>query len=59
MKERTIGLATMSPSNSYHRSMRDTIVLFPDPDGPTMAVILPAGNTSDTSSRTLMSGRPG
>jgi len=35
------------------------IVDFPDPDGPTKAVVLPASKTSEKSLRTLTSGLEG
>jgi hypothetical protein len=39
------------PSKSYHRCIRETIVDFPDPDGPTMAVTFPAANRAENPSR--------
>ena len=55
----TLSFSFQSPSRSYHLSKSPTIVLFPLPDGPTMAVVLPAGILRFTPARAFTSGRVG
>ena len=43
----------------YHRSSNPTSVLFPLPDGPTIAVVLPAGMETLRSRNTAAPGRDG
>lgn len=56
---RTIMLSVMLPSSSYHLSKRQTMVLFPAPDAPTIAVCFPAGKRRHKLSRTLTSALVG
>ena len=43
-------------SRLYHRSSRPTMVLFPEPEAPTIAVVLPASKCMLRLSRTLTCG---
>lgn len=47
------------PPSSYHRWIRATVVLFPDPLGPTIAVVLFAGMRRVKPFMTLTSCRDG
>lgn len=51
----TRGFFMGSPSSSYHRSIRPTIVLFPEPEAPTIAVCFPAGKLRDRLFKTFTS----
>src|SRR5271163_3184279 len=49
-------LYLFSRSRSYHRSSKPTMVLFPEPDAPTMAVIFPRSNRRLRLSKTFTCG---
>jgi hypothetical protein len=48
-----MGLSFSPTLSSYQRWIKATIVLFPEPEGPTIAVVFPDWNVRDTLLNTL------